>query len=259
MDKQKSFYESNLYAKYKDRYWTDKILREVFNCNIKLHRLYGLRTYSDVLDSNVQIMSDILHLYVEPAEIKDNEYVWQLINAAYIDPDGYAKKMCGRIECYADGLISKKRLYKLYGLSDDMIGEYKKYREIPIFFFPREINGINTSRAIAFGDRIDVTLFDLKNYFSKRKCRLSDNYKLPKTSEWLSQLGNFENLAEWYGIRGIFVDDNYEVFDIEKGGNSILKGYADSYKYEWSVEYLNNLKEKIDSFSIRQSKGLGEN
>ena len=38
--------ESQFYEKYKDSYVSDKILKEAFGVELRLHRMYGLKTYS---------------------------------------------------------------------------------------------------------------------------------------------------------------------------------------------------------------------
>lgn len=248
--------KSEFYKKYEDKYISDIILRNAFHREIKLHRLYGLkRNYSDVHQFNVDILSDLLRLFVCPAHIEDEGVLWNMIYAFYLDPDSCAVKQLAGIECSADGLFSMKRIYRKYGLSEYAIAEYERYRKLPIFFFPRERNGINMSRASVFGDRIDHTLFDLKNYFqgNKRECKLAAAYGLPKTSEWLKEMGSFEALVKWYGIGGIFVNDNCEVFDLERGGKSVLTQYSDQYNWWWSDTYYCNLRNKIDDYMERNN------
>ena len=79
---------------------------------------------------------------------------------------------------------------------------------------------------------------------------------MPKTSIWLSEIGSFENLANLYGIKGIFVNDDYEVYDLEKGDRNILTTYSDTYTWDWSDSYYDNLKKKIDEF---MNMRMGEN
>ena len=48
MDKEqilKQYLESTFYEKYKETYVSDKILREFFEEELKLHRLYGIKEY----------------------------------------------------------------------------------------------------------------------------------------------------------------------------------------------------------------------
>ena len=112
------------------------------------------------------------------------------------------------------------------------------------------------TRASVFGDRIDCTLYDLKRRFEGKECKLEKVYHMPKTSIWLSEIGSFENLANLYRIKGIFVNDDYEVYDLEKGDRNILTTYSDTYTWDWSDSYYDNLKKKIDEF---MNMRMGEN
>ena len=249
---------SKFYDKYKDTYVSDKILKEIFNCRIKTHRLCNIKTYLDAHSLNVNILRDFLNLFANEICIKNNEILLNMILAFYIDPDSYAIKEIGNTDCYADGLLSIKRIYKKHGLSEVTIDEYEKYRSKPIFFFPREKGGINTSRLSEFGDRIDHTLFDLKKYYQGEfeSCKLKKAYKLPKTSQWLDNMGSFENIIDEYKVKGIFTNNNYEVYDLEKGNESIIIDYNKKYSYCWSDAYYDNLKNKIDEFIETHSIAL---
>ena len=169
-----------------------------------------------------------------------------------LDPDAYSVKKHKDIECTADGLISIKRLYKKYGFEKSMIDEYEKYRKYPIFHFPKEKNGINMSRASVFGDRIDSTLLDLKVYYENgknaEKCRLQNAFNLEKTSAFLNSFADFSELVDWLGIRGSFVNENSEVFDLEKGDNSILTVYHSEIDWQWSDSYFEHVKSAINRF-----------
>lgn len=208
--------ESPFYEKYKDKYESDRILKEAFGVELRLHRKYGLKTYSQVHQYNVDVMNDFIKLFSIYAGLNDKELLWRMIYAVYLDPDGYAIRTIGGVPCSADGLLSIKRIHRKFGVSEEAIREYELYRRTPIFFFPQEKNGINMSRAAAFGDKIDFTLFDLKRRFEGKECKLSNAYNLPKTSKWISEVETFENLVEEYGIKDIFVNDNYEIYDLEK-------------------------------------------
>lgn len=241
--------DSSFYEKYKDSYISDIILRDVFKCDIELHRLYGLKTYSDIYRLNVDVMRDLISLFADSVQVEDENIFWKMINAFYLDPDSCAIKELAGIDCSADGLFSIKRIYRKYGLSEKTISEYERYRMRPIFFFPRERNGINMSRASVFGDKIDHTLFDMKEYYQgNNNCKLAAAYKLPKTSKWLEKMGSFEDLVKWYGIKGIFVNENYEVYDLENGDGGVITDYSDEYSWWWSDTYYLNLRSKIDSF-----------
>lgn len=250
----KKYKNSPFYDKYSDsdryKYISDIILRNVFKDEIELHRLNGLKTYSDVHRLNVDVLRDLLNLFANSMNIKDEEILWNMIYAFYIDPDSCEVKNMEGVDCSADGLLSIKRIYRKYGLSEIGISEYERYRMIPIFFFPKEMNGINMSRASVFGDKIDHTLFDLKRYYQGKneECKLVKAYKLPKTSEWLKNMKSFEKIVDEYGVKGIFVNDDYEVYDLEKGNGSVITDYDERYTWFWSDSYYNNLKNKIDEF-----------
>ena len=248
-DKELELYkQSRFYEKYKETQVSDKILKEVFDVKLSSHRLFGLRTYSQVHKHNVEVMNDFINLFSKGSGINDEDLLRRMIDAVYLDPDGYAIKLIGEISCSADGLLSIKRICRKYGVSEKTIHEYEHYRRKPIFFFPQEKNGINMTRASVFSDKIDHTLFDLKRRFDGKECRLSNAYNLPRTSKWMLKVGPFENLVEIYDIKGIFVNDDYEVFDLEKSDGSIITEYRSKYSREWSNSYYDNLKKKIDEF-----------
>lgn len=246
--------QSDFYAKYREKYFSDVILRDVFKSDIAIQKPNEWKTYEDVYQMNIDVMKDLKNLLADKSDEKEESIFGDMIYAFYIDPDSYAIKKFGGIECSADGLLSIKRIYRMFGLTDKAISEYARYRKIPIFFFPQEKNGINMSRASIFGDKIDHTLYDIKKYYEAvnngniDECKLIQAYKLPKTSEWLYKIGSFENLVKWYGIEGIFVDENYEIYDIEKGDGSCITNYCNQYSWWWSDTYYNNLKKSIDKY-----------
>lgn len=256
----KLYKESQFYETYKNSYASDKILKKVFGIELRAHSIDKLKTYSQVHQYNVDVMNDFIRLFSTCAGIKDKEMLGRMIDAVYIDPDGHAIDSVGGVPCSADGLLSIKRIYRKFGISEEMIREYEYYRRIPIFFFPTEKNGINVSRYRVFGDKIDHALFDLKSRFEEKECKLFKAYNLPKTSKWISTVGTFERLVDTYGIKGIFVNDKYEVYDLEKDdGESVIEKYADKYSRCWSDLYYDNLKKKIDEFMQRHASKLAPN
>lgn len=265
--------ESDFYKKYgnkkgneyESRYFSDKILKEVYNKNFRADRLRGLckKEYKDVVQINLEIMTDLFNEFSGKYSVEGRDLAWEMLFATYIDPDLFVTKQLNRIKCTADGLHSINRIYKKHVASEKTIIDYETYRKIPIFFFPSENNGINQRRYKAFGDRIDHTLFDLKNYFEEvekgekgniEKCRLSSSYKSPRTSKWLKKIGSFKKLIDWYGVKGIFVNDYYQVFDIEAGDGTIITDYKDVYTEDWSDDYYNNLKIPVGKFTNKQLK-----
>ena len=177
-------------------------------------------------------------------EYKDNK----------LDPDGKALRYEFGIKCTADGLLSMLRICTLEKNVDEIDPVFKCYRSIPIFFFPSEIGGINTSRSKMFGDRIDHTLYDLKMYYSeqRKKCRLINTYKKSKTKKWLRKMGSFENIIDWLGVKEIFTDSKYNIYDLEYN-NQIIDKYKKPFEYQeqWSDKYYSNLKIKILAYMSR--------
>jgi len=188
---------------------------------------------------------------------KEEIDIRKLLHSEYkkrkLDPDGKAQRYEFDIKCTADGLLSVKRICDMENNVDDILPVYKKYRKNPIIFFPSENGGINTSRARIFGDRVDHTLYDIKLYYSaeRNKCRLLNAYNKQKTKEWLRKMQSFENIVEWWGVKGIFTNEKYEVFDLESEIGELIIDYKEvkEYQMQWSRTYYNNLKKKIIMFN----------
>lgn len=254
------FKTRKFYEKYKDTYFSDIILRNVFNQEVSLHKVCGIgkKSYQEIHALSTELIREIIANAKED-NIDDKEQIGMMIHQVYIDPDskGIKERESVGVLCSADGLLSISRIYQKYGIDDRTADEYEHYRKVPIFFFPSEKNGINTSRASLFGDRIDHTLYDIKMYFEARNNEKENNCKLlttrkleilPETKKWLDSFNSFNELVEWYGIKGIFVNDDYDVYDLEKGEGNIIEKYRDSYGWKWSDAYYENLKKCIDQF-----------
>lgn len=247
---------SAFYIKRKDTYFSDIILRDVLKCNVTLHRYYGLNkmSYEEVHKLCTDVLRDLFEGFAKEVNFQDKEMFWNMIYAFYIDPDSNGIRELDGIKCTADGLFSIRRIYRVNGIDIKTVDEYEVYRKVPVFFFPQEKNGINMTRASVFGDKIDHTLYDLKMYFEakseedRNNCRLISAYRLLNTKAWLDSLGSFEKLVDWFGIKGIFVNESYEVFDIEKGQSEVISGYLDEYNWAWSNNYYNNLKGYVEQF-----------
>lgn len=212
--------------------------------------------YSDIYIQNKVWAETIIDKYGE------GESSWKRFRAIYVDPDSFwidknGYKMKEDIICTADALISISRIHYHEGFNSNFIETYEKYRKVPIFFFPREQGGINQRRFTIFGDRIDHFLFDLKQYCLGKHSKLENVYQKEKTKKWLESFGkvngrpSFSEIADWYQIVGVFVNDDYEVFDLEKDDESVISKYCDKYTSEWTDKYYDNLKIKIDKFVTR--------
>lgn len=248
MDILEEYLKSDFYKKYSNTYYSDSILKDVFGRAITKHRV-SLKSYKDVYEKNIEVMQDFIE-YANEAQSVDEYSKWLMLYSFYIDPDGKSIKYAQEVACSADGLVSLRRIYNMYGMNQKLVEEYKKYRKVPIFHFPKETNGINMSRSALFGDRIDHTLYDIKRMCEgKDNCRLKLAYSLPKTKSWLECFQyNFERIVEWLEVGGIFVDENYNIYDLEKNDNTTIINYKDYYKWEWTDSYYNNIKAKISKY-----------
>lgn len=208
--------------------------------------------YDYIYARNIELANKVLK------ECSSEVVAWKkFYKEFYRDPDGYRIKEKNGVTCTADALLSAWRIYNHEGFNEQFIEAYEQYRKEPIFFFPREQGGINQSRAAFFGDRIDHFLFDLKRYCSGEESKLESVYQKEKTKKWLESFGkvngrsNFSEIADWYQIVGVFVNADYEVFDLEKNDESVISNYCKKYTSNWTGKYYDNLKIKIDMFMIR--------
>ncbi len=208
--------------------------------------------YSDIYDFDIKLIDIVLGEY-------ESGYAWILFKKFYEDPDSYEKKTYSensKIFCSADGLLSINRIKDHEGFGTDFKNTFEEYRRIPIIFFPAERCGINLQRKSIFKDRIDHTLFDLKNRLSKDKdktdaCKLAAAYNKPKTRKWLEEIKTFENYVDWLGLYGIFTDKDYNILDLEFNDETIITSYSDKYNSKWSEKYYTNLKKKIREYETR--------
>lgn len=210
--------------------------------------------YSDIYNYDIELYEFITKKY------GTGEEAWHLFHNSYIDPDQYASEpgltKKHSIKCTFDGLLSIKRIHYYEGFGDNFIETFKMYRKKPVISFPCEQGGINQSRARLLEDRIDHTLLDLKNYCEGKDCVLSEAYKKDKTLKWINSFDSrFERIVDWMGIKGSFVNEKYEVFDLEKTGDIPLKCLKqeyialqkrNDYISAWSDVYYKNLKNKLD-------------
>ena len=188
--------------------------------------------------------------YIKTADAFDEATKWRMLLSVYIDPDSKSIQYVDGIPCNADGLISLRRLYCRYGMTEKLVEDYRKYRAVPIIHFPSAVNGINMLRASVFGDRIDHTLYDLKRHCEgANDCRLQSAYRLPRTQRWLQFLHcDFGEIVKWMGIDGVFVGKENEVFDLESGDGKPVTQYKARYTWDWDDAYYEHLTNKILQF-----------
>lgn len=206
-------------------------------------------TYDDVYEEDLGLIQESLSKY-------SGEKAWEYFKTLYEDPDGcpldendnYMEH--GGVNCTVDGLLSKNRIKKVEGFNEKFYETFKKYRKHPIIFFPSEHKGgINRTRATVFGDRIDYTLFDIKRHCAGEDCKMAESYELEKTKKWFESFDyDFKKIVEWMGIDGIFVNENLDVYDLEYNDERTIEEYSDKYPYDWSLEYYENVKKKVEEF-----------
>lgn len=206
-------------------------------------------TYKDVFEYDINLMNVILGKHGETEEGWNNFY------SLYKDPDGYPIEIgnynvINGVKCTFDALLSAKRIKDHEGFNSNFVESYKLYRETPIFYFPSERGGINTSRYSKFGDKIDYFLFDLKRKCEGQKdCKLESTYNLPKTKKWLEYFEyNFNKIVEFYKLENAFVKkegQEYKILNLETNDGSYVESYQE-YNWSWSNNYYNNVKKQID-------------
>ena len=216
--------------------------------------------YSDIYSYDIELYGFIKQKY------GTGEDAWKLFYESYIDPDCYpseqGKKIINNIKCSFDSLLSISRIHYYEGFGESFIETFKTYRKNPVFSFPSEKGGINTSRALYLEDRIDHTLLDIKNYCEGEKSVLYKAYTKKKTSEWIAYFNSdFEKIVNWLGINGVFVNDKYEVLDLEKEEDIPLKALNQEYSKirdknyigAWgdASAYYKNVKNKLDIMNSR--------
>ena len=207
--------------------------------------------YSDKFNSTIEQMNQFYNTYGKEENFKEQLIKYYIEKK--LDPDGFAYRNVNETKCTADGLLSIRRICH-FEKTSDIISVYEKYRKYPIFYFPQENGGINTTRSTVFGDRIDHTLYDIKNYYDKNSaenCRMKKAFNRKRTKKWLANK-TFENIVDFFGIKGIFVDNNYNVYDLSSYDRKTLKKYQNRYSYDWTEQYYNNLKMKIEEFNCKQ-------
>lgn len=246
--------KSDFYGKYKNTYFSDCIMKDIIMKDMTKHKIITSSNedkYKFIYEKMVTVLEDFIKGYADESKYIDDSLRWRMLYSMYIDADSYSIREHGGVKCTADGLLSIRRIFQKYNLSLELVEEYKRYRKTPIFHFPAEKGGINTSRAKVFGDRIDHTLYDLKRFCDGYQgCKLASAYSCPKTSVWLESFNkDFKAIIDWFGVQGIFVNKNYEVFDLEyNDGETTIKECSDVYNWNWSDNYYNNLKLKIEKY-----------
>ena len=274
----KLFEKSDFYKKYSDNhpYYTDCIMKYVFGDDSikrvsKLRKKeIGINSYETMHKWNVKVMKDFYSLFLNNNDV-DLETIKKMLGfkrnepGIYLDPDKYfsykdiEEKFKG-INFSGDSLISIDRIFKrLNKFDDEFIKEYDESRKELVFFFPQENGGINICRKSSFNDRIEYTLFDIKNYIENRPSKMFNCYSKGKTKEWLDIIkkqGGFKYLVELYKINDVFVkkiEGEYKIFDIDvNDGKTFIEKIPECsyFDKEWANQkYYENIKSLLKKYS----------
>jgi hypothetical protein len=205
---------------------------------------------------------------------KNAIYLKGIIETLYRDPDvcdslilENAKKISdteGMI-FKADGICGWKNLFDVYDgqKSESWLDKYKsirgsRYGELfwPGILDKEKHQTINQQRYRCFGDRIDWTLFDIKQYCNKEKTKMSYENKYTKAyfEKFGSESDKFKNFIDEMKLQ-IFVNPKYDVFDLSKDNGNLISekseyawstNYGIKRKKEWLEKYIKNLVEICD-------------
>lgn len=132
---------------------------------------------------------------------------------------------------YSSDFIGPSRYWaKIAGISDQKIGEYLKRARIITGHVAWPLNGtcqtINTQRGGEKGvyDRIDLTLAELRNYFTGESCWFSSRLRavFEKESDWLDifraenedGLTAFKRLIDYMKLNDFVFGDDYQVISL---------------------------------------------
>ncbi|MGT2772180.1 DUF6994 family protein [Streptococcus marimammalium] len=216
--------------------------------NIKRYEnFYKSDFYNYLKKENEPFIYDILEALTLDADAFDEELYLELSNKINIKVA--VRKKCliddNGIRLSSDVICGRKQFYKLYnGDPTKWIPAYEKIRSNVNFHFlwpQHKAPTINTLRYAKFKDRIDYTLFDLKNYFENKECKLYKAFTSPNTKKWLESFNDFTDLVDKMNLNH-FVDENYNVYDISTLNKEIIKEYIDINEINRTLnKYLENL------------------
>lgn len=217
---EKEFLESEYYKKYENTAFDGTGKNKVSYAN-----------YETAYSKIVEVMRDFFTLYYEKANNCNEKIGKELLKKIYRDPDQDFGKIINGVECSGDALISLSRLIGFSKVfNSEIVDKYKEYRRSVIFYFPKHAGGINQTRNFiyqkgevkcTFGDRIDCTLLDIKNYCESIRVKTNKNivlikaYKNDITDKWFKYFDyDFTKIIDFYNIKNIFTNDNYDIYMI---------------------------------------------
>ena len=132
-----------------------------------------------------------------------------------------------KIKMSADIVCGVKSLKALGSSTPEFLSNYAKIRSsVKLhFIWPQhKVPTINTYRYQIYHDRIDYLLYDLKHYFIGEATPMQKAYQNNNTKIWLDAFNNdFPNFVQEMHLED-FVDENYDVLDIEFGQRKVVTG-----------------------------------
>lgn len=199
------------------------------------------------------------------------EYVLKVIEALYTDPDAadkYLYRMLGNkyglpakshylvdnvnnhsIRLAADIICGWHQLRQIHPDPKQWLSDYKLVRQnLSLhFIWPKhKLPTINTLRYTKYHDRIDLTLFDFKQFFADKITPLNAAYNNQETAFWLAKFnGSFKQFIDSMQLQD-FVDENYDVLNIETEQQTIITAIPSKEKINLSIpQYTESLLKLI--------------
>lgn len=224
-----------------------KIYRENIS---KLKAFYNSEQYKQLKGkSQEEEISSIVNGIYEDPDACDYELYQELGGKYGLEPHHfYLIDKVGdvKIRLSADAVCGNKQLMSLNNNEQQWLEDYRIIRsQLGLhFIWPRHQSPtINTLRYSKYLDRIDCLFFDLKKYFEGEETPMSTAYKHKVTALWLSKFKDFKDFVDQMKYTE-FVNQDYEVLDIEQDRESILTDYIPREQLVKSVNiYLRNLIE----------------
>lgn len=133
----------------------------------------------------------------------------------YRDPDDLYKKYDEELDCYfkSDGLCGYKKIEKLTSNIKEQKKLYGLIRNdmYDCLIWPVHVNSINQLRGLILQDRIDLTLLDIKMFYTiinrnkseddktkeiQNECKLGKAFVVDKTYIWLKSFKSFDTFIK---------------------------------------------------------------
>lgn len=210
----------------------------------RFKQFYASDYYQCLKENDAEFISSVLeYLSLDPDAVDETLYQKLgekynfTIRKKYLIDDG--------IRLSSDVICGRKQMYRLFaGNPEKWISAYEKIRGNLHFHFlwpQHKAPTINTLRYAVFLDRIDYTLFDLKNYFEGKTCLLQNAYQQENTKKWLSKFNDFKHFIDKMQLNA-FVDENYEVYNIETMNQEKIQSYISLKEIRDNIHvYLHNI------------------